>query len=300
MANDKIVLLTLPSDQGDLLEAYLEWHLALGVDLIIAQDCGSTDDTRDILERFSSRGHLEWFTMPDRNMAKHDPADVLARAALESHAPDWLILTDVDEFLCPHGNDLRPILDRARTDGITAITMPCANMTGPMPEPSQSAIEALTLRVDEPVTPTLDEYVSGDIPVPYVFVKHEPKTAAWAPAFVKYGPGTHTVVTTWGKSEWAADLRVLHYPVRGFERLQTKVANMAAFFEVNTHMQPPLLWHWHRWLRLEQEGRLREDYERQFVSPRRAEQLIRDGVCTVDDTIATWFGERRINHAAEG
>jgi hypothetical protein len=40
---------------------------------------------------------------------------------------------------------------------------------------------------------------------------------------------------------------------------------------------------------LNQEGRLREDYENQFLSPARAEELIRDGVCSIEATISNWI-----------
>src|SRR5260370_11337546 len=103
MANDKIVLLTHPSGQGDILKDYIQWHLDLGVDFIIAQDCGSSDNTHEILELFSDRGQLEWFLMPERNMSRYSPADTVANMAIDRHAADWIVMSDVDEFLCPQG-----------------------------------------------------------------------------------------------------------------------------------------------------------------------------------------------------
>jgi hypothetical protein len=119
--------------------------------------------------------------------------------------------------------------------------------------------------------------------------------------------GTHAVVTAWGKTRRLPDLRALHYPIRGFERLETKVANAGAFFDVNMHLmsrprwrrRPLWGWHWRRWMKLKQEGRLLEEYERQFVSPERAAELLRDGVCTLDETIATWVKQRRLDRTID-
>ena len=53
MSSGRIVLITMPFDQVDIVEDFLDWHLDLGVDLILALDGGSTDGTRDVLERYA-------------------------------------------------------------------------------------------------------------------------------------------------------------------------------------------------------------------------------------------------------
>jgi len=292
MVNNKTVLITLPSDQGDILKDYIEWHLDLGVDFIIAQDCKSSDNTGEILNFFSKRGQLHWFTMPERNLSKYSPANTLVKMAIDRCEADWIIMSDVDEFFCPNGKDLKTILQRAAADDITSISIPCFNMTGPILESSARATERLTLRIDQPVIATAEQSLSGNIPVPHNFMQHPPKTITRAMAFVEYGPGNHNVITAWGRAEQLPDLYMLHYQIRGFDKFQTKVANTAVFFEENKHLEPWWGWHWRRWIRLSQEGRLREEYERQFVSRTRAEELIRDGICTVDETIVNWIKKK--------
>ena len=131
MTNGKIVLLVLPSDQGDILKDYIEWHLDLGVDLILAEDVGSSDNTHEILEFFSNTGRVQWSLAPEKNRLKYRPEETLAKMAIDEHGADWIIMNDVDEFLCPQGDDLRTILQRAAADNVTAISVPCFNMTGP-------------------------------------------------------------------------------------------------------------------------------------------------------------------------
>ena len=289
MANDKIVLLVLPSDQSDILKDYIEWHLDLGVDLILAEDVGSSDNTHGILESFSKGGRVQWSIVPEKNRLKYRAEETLAKMAIDQHGADWIIMSDVDEFLCSQGQELRTILQRAAADNVTAISVPCFNMTGRIPESAERATETLTLRVDQPVIETGEQQLSGDIPVPYIFIRHPPKTIARASAFAGYGPGMHSVATAWGKPGEFSELRFLHYPIRGFDKFQTKMANAAAFFEENTHLEPWWSWHWRRWIRLNQDGRLREEYESQFLSPARAQELVRDGICTVDETVANWI-----------
>src|SRR5260370_40849927 len=113
MTNDKIVLLVTPSEQGDILKDWIEWHLDLGVDLILAEDVGSSDNTHAILDSFSKTGRVQWFILPDKNRQKYRPEQKLARMAIDQYEADWIIMCDVDEFLCPQGQDLGTILQTA-------------------------------------------------------------------------------------------------------------------------------------------------------------------------------------------
>jgi hypothetical protein len=161
-------------------------------------------------------------------------------------------------------------------------------MTGFTGETVSRPTQARTLRIDRPVIETEEQQVSGDIPVPYIFIRHPAKTIVRASALAEYGPGTHYVTTAWGKTARLPELHFLHYPIRGFDKFQTKVANTRRFFEKNQHLEPWWGWHWRRWNRLSQEGGLREEYENQLLSVERAERLIRAGICSRDQTIADW------------
>jgi hypothetical protein len=288
MTNDKIVLLVVPSEQDDILKDYIEWHLDLGVDLILAEDVGSSDNTCEILDSFSKTGRVQWSVVPDKNRLRYRAEETLSKMAIDRYQADWIIMSDVDEFLCPQGQELRAILQRAAADNVTAIRVPCFNVTGPVFQSPRRATEVLTLRIDKPLDPQPEQSSSDDIPVPYIFLRHPPKTITRASAFVGYGPGMHTVATAWGSTREFPELRFLHYPIRGFDKLEAKTVAGSAFFEENTHLETWWSWHWRRWIRLHQEGRLREDYESQFLSPARAQELVRDGICTVDETIANW------------
>jgi hypothetical protein len=291
MNDNKIILLVLPSNQGDILKDYVEWHLNLGVDLILAEDVGSSDDSRNILESYAKSGRVHWSLLPEKNRLKYRSEETLVKRAIEEYRADWIIMSDVDEFLCADGQELRSLLHTATARGITSISVPCFNVTGPPVSSARRATEVLTLRIDGPVDPPIQELISGELSVPYVFVRHPPKTITRASAFAGYGPGMHSVSTSWGLAGDFPELRFLHYPIRGFGTLEAKIVAGIAFFERNTHLEPWWSWHWRRWIRLYQQGRLREEWESQFPSPARTQELIRDGVCSVDETVANWIKE---------
>jgi glycosyltransferase involved in cell wall biosynthesis len=293
MSADRIVLVNATLDQGDILADYLQWNLDLGVDSIIVQDKGSTDESRDVLDRFEKTKRLAWYVLPERNMLKYNTSQALAAMARERFEADWIIYCDADEFLCPQGEDLRTILRRARRDGVTVLTVPCFNMTGPVPTAGQRATQVLTLRIDRPVMYTDEQIRTGILPVPYGFVQHLPKTIVRAAALVDYGPGTHNANSSWGRNESAADLKILHYPYRRFEKFKKKVQNAAAWLNDNPHLEQGWGWHWRRLVKLDEQA-LVEEFERQFVSPEQAQELVRDGTCTVDETVAKWLDQKSI------
>src|SRR5688572_7283193 len=264
MTTGRIVLITMPYDQVDIVEDFLDWHLDLGIDLILALDGGSTDGTREALERYASTGRVVWFPLPERDMTKYSIADELAAMARDRYQADWIIYADVDEFVCTHGKSLRGVLAESDRDGVTLLDVPRRTMTGPLIPPGRRATEILTLRIDRTVVPTAERQISWDFPVPFAFLEVGGHVVVRASAIGGFGYGVHVAATTWGKSA-TSDLYILHYAIRGYEELRQKVANAEKWIADNPHLPLGWGWHWRRWIQLEKDGRLREDYERQFV-----------------------------------
>jgi hypothetical protein len=77
------------------------------------------------------------------------------------------------------------------------LSVPCFNTTGPMIEPRQKAPEDLTLRIDKPTREISEQQLSGELPVPYIFIGTS-HTIVRASAFQEYGPGAHDVKGSWG------------------------------------------------------------------------------------------------------
>ena len=84
MIKGKIVLITVPCDQGDILRDFLDWHLQQGIDLILAMDGGSTDGSTDILEEYSKTGRVVWLPLPERDLTKYAYSAMNSRRSLAS------------------------------------------------------------------------------------------------------------------------------------------------------------------------------------------------------------------------
>ncbi len=293
MHHSKIVLVASVYDQGDVLEDFLNWYLDLGVDFIIVQDFGSSDGTQEILERYKREGRVTWLTISDRNLTKSDAEDSPARIARDQYGAEWIIRCDGDEFLSPQEGSLRSILGDADTAGLSVLTIPCFNMTGPLPAAGKNPLQILRWRIAKPHRETYEQQLSGDIPVPFIFIRHPPKTIVRAAAFVTYGPGMHEAKSAWGLNEEASNLCFLHYLMRSFEKFEQKIQNTAAWFKDNPHLEPWWGWHWRRWIRLAENGQLEQEYEEQFPSPARAQELIKNGICVLDESVSNWLDIRQ-------
>jgi hypothetical protein len=252
-----------------------------------------------MLDRYAKTRPVVWFPVSERDIRKYSPADELAALARDRYDADWIIHCDVDEFLCTSGVPLRAVLEQAEREGLTLISVPRRTMTGPLMKPGDTATAALTLRIDRTVGLTPAQLIDWNLPVPFAFLNVGNHLIVRASAFDRYGPGAHGGSVTSGGSDSIDGVYILHYAIRGFETLQTKVKDTASWLAINSHLEPTQCWHWRRWIHLSEQGLLWNDYEQQFVSPERARELVRDGTCAIDRTVADWL-ERRTPAATGG
>src|SRR5436309_4430438 len=105
-----VVALTLVvRDEEDILAANLDYHLAQGVDVILAVDHGSSDGTAEILERYGQTGRVQSVRDDDRLHDQPRRVNRLLRMAAEEHGADWVIHCDADEFWIPTVGSLRDV-----------------------------------------------------------------------------------------------------------------------------------------------------------------------------------------------
>jgi hypothetical protein len=106
----KLVLSLRTRDHGDLVDAHVAFHLAAGVDTIVATDHRSADGTREILERYEREGSL---VLVRNDAEEYTPGMLLneaVRIAATELGADWIIHADADEFWWPRGGDLKDVL----------------------------------------------------------------------------------------------------------------------------------------------------------------------------------------------
>jgi hypothetical protein len=109
LASVKIVSVVVARDDSDIIDAHLAFHLNAGVDLVLAVDHGAGDATAEILESYTSAGHLQRVPARDGE-SEGETRTRAARSAVTEHEAEWVLSSDADEFWWPRGESLKDVL----------------------------------------------------------------------------------------------------------------------------------------------------------------------------------------------
>src|ERR687887_1142054 len=109
----RLVMALKVRDEGDVLEANLRFHHALGVNHFVVTDNGSTDETPEILRRYADAGLAHVINEPGTDYSERGSEWLtrMARLAATDLEADWVIHTDADEFWLPAEGTLTDALE---------------------------------------------------------------------------------------------------------------------------------------------------------------------------------------------
>src|SRR5205809_5455366 len=105
----KLVMTLLVRDEADIVDENIAFHLAVGVDFVIAADNASTDGTTEILEKYARNGHLHRISLQDP-FSQIEVVTQMARLAATDFGAEWVINSDADEFWWPRIGTLKELL----------------------------------------------------------------------------------------------------------------------------------------------------------------------------------------------
>jgi hypothetical protein len=203
-------------DEEDILGANLDYHLAQGVDVILAIDHGSSDRTPEILREYEQTGRVRIFRDEDRPHDQVQRVNRLLRIAAEEHRADWVIHCDADEFWVPVAGCLRDVF-AAVPERFGYLVVERNNFL-PMEREDAPFHQRLVVRERRSLT------LRGTV--------LEPKVAQRPAAATAVAPGNHSLeAPVMDQAPDIGAVEVCHYPIRTFEQFERKVLSVGIGYE---------------------------------------------------------------------
>ncbi len=250
-------------DEDDILESNLEYHLAQGIDVILALDHGSSDRTSEILSDYAGGGRVRWLREDDRPHDQVRRVGRLLRIAAEEYGADWVIHCDADEFWMPAAGSLRDVFAAVpRRYGHLVVQR---NNFLPTADDGRPFHQRIVVRERR----SLNLRGTG----------LEPKVAQRPEAATVVLPGNHALASP--SLEAAPDIgavEVLHFPMRSFEQFERKVVKVGVGYECLPDRSPDTGIDQLQLLEVHRRGELDGYYESAHLDPER----IRRGLAVGD------------------
>jgi hypothetical protein len=205
----KLVMTLMVRNEADIIDHQIGFHLAAGVDFVIAMDHESTDETTAILESYARQGVLRLIKVSSPTKQKSARYTRMARMAATELDADWVINSDADEFWWPSGGSLKEVLSQIpeRYGVLRTFVRPF------LPRPGSGAFaDRMTVRF-APAAPINNPSDPFRVNVRLVHRADETITV---------GGGNASVRTSLSPLQGWSPIEVLHFPIRTFEQFERK------------------------------------------------------------------------------
>lgn len=219
-------------DEEDIVGYNVAYHLAQGIDFVIATDNASGDRTPAVLERFVRQGTLHLIREPRLTHDQGVWVTRMARMAAKRFGADWVINNDADEFWISREGTLRAAL-AAMPAGTACLAVPRSDMLPPR-DPQRPFFESMLIRLAEATS------VHGTC--------LQPKACHRADPDVRVSDGNHYVKLHGKRLAGRSDhpLEILHFPLRSAAQLERKIRQGAEALRANTRVGPNTGAHWQK------------------------------------------------------
>lgn len=271
----KLVMTLLTRNEDDILENNICFHLAHGVDFIVATDNGSTDKTPEILEKYVKRGVLWYRTIREFNNEQAKWVSEMAKIAVKRFGATHLFHCDADEFWYPRRGNLKTFLPI----GNEIFYVSVANYF-----PGNEYIVA------NPVDQINSRNSTGS--ANYLLYRYPPKVIT-TPKFTRVIQGNHDVRTQKPTIKMNVNHIVIHhFPIRSYEQFKKKVIQTGAAYRIKKRKTKAMGWHSRAWYKLYEAGRLKKEYRKLCLENRIHDLLATDTLRRVRPPYSIRFAKK--------
>lgn len=268
----RIVMTLLCRDEEDIVGYNIAYHLAQGVDFVIATDNASQDRTPQLLERFAQQGKLHLIREPSLTHDQSVWVTRMARMAARKFDADWVINNDADQFWLSREGTVREALAALPADA-ESLAVPHFDMLPPrIAQPH--FFEAMTIRRADGKT-----------------VYGRPlQTNVCHRAFndIRVADGNHFVSRRGARLAERSDhpLEFAHFPIRSLAQLERKIRQGAEALSANARIKSSTGGHWHKLYRDHYgTGTLGDFYDACAPTPAQIDAGVANGTLALDTRV---------------
>lgn len=246
MPRSPLIMSLLVRDEADIIAHNIEYHLAHGVDHLIATDNASVDGTREILEDYEKSGVLTLLDEPSDAYLQDVWATRMARMAAERFGPCWLISNDADEFWhAPNGN-LKRSLARHRSKMVRCErrNMITAHEWLGLGNWHEALIFS---SVNPPRPPRLNDPMSDPLGQPFFYYALMPKLILRSEGLKRIAHGVHEAEYDGEATCEDSDITVYHYPVRSSHEFSRSIERIGRAVLARRGVALNISWKYRRW-----------------------------------------------------
>jgi glycosyltransferase involved in cell wall biosynthesis len=254
-------------DEVELIEQAIHHLRAIGVDLIIACDLGSSDGTYEIMERYRSDDDFWLFRLTEES-DQYDSDWIRANVALaKSAGMDWVLFLDADEFWIPRDGSLKALpLTEFDLLSVDRFNVPLGENGPMMPSPLVPERYEDLLVIAKPVEDP-QAHLARNPGDAWIRMWQDPKVMFRPERIISLAVGAHDAFAcdlTPLRRTRPSDLVIIHLPFTTQKRFARKIDNIrraVGDHDYYDYDDDAPAWHWRRWVAMAQQGRIDEEFE---------------------------------------
>lgn len=235
--NDPTLFMTiLAKNESDIIEHQILYHKSMGVDGFIVTENNSSDNTREIFERYRDKGWIKeiiYETSDNHDQKKW--VDRMIKIASEKYQADWIINSDADEFWSCSSCSLKNELIKSTANVLYV------DIYNIYPENSEKFYENDKLIFDcKKVPSNIKDKLS-----PYsIYNEQIHKVIHRSKGYLSIENGNHNVAMKRKSSKKSNDIIICHYSLRGLAHFKRKMIDGGASIKNNKSISADTAQHW--------------------------------------------------------
>ena len=270
----RLAMTILVKNEADIIEDNIRFHAAQGVDCFAVMDNGSNDGTREILQKLSTEFDLHIIDQPEQNYQQARWMTELAGYCRDTLKADMVISNDADEFWQADENTtLKSYL--LKSDSIVTVRRYNMALDKSVLDTDFHYSDA-RLRVKNPILYSSNAQIN-ETAVAMLLVKISPKTIVNPYGLIRMKGGNHRAKHAWRliNSREEPGISVHHFPIRSFSQFEKNIINRKRLLETT---QAKMGDHYRRWVKIYNDGNLKEEFNRFILSSEEIKLLLKLGI----------------------